>query len=544
MSIAATARERVSTFLTASIFDNPVVTKEFRTRMRGWKAFGVMGTYCLVMAAVLMIAYYFMAEEYSRRGMSSSSVYTARVSIGRDLFVVLAWAQTILLTLIAPALSAGSVTQELERKTLEMLALSPLTAGRIVLGKQLADFMYTLILLACSLPLAGITLMLGGISPAEIGITFMLLAAWTFLLTCLGTMLSSLSKKTAIASLSSFGLSIIYLIYASATGAALMMMSYRGVGMSHMSLNPFMLLCPAWGPYGALESATVCGVRVSIALASFTLHVAYGVLFLLVATSHVMHKPAERALPIRLMLIGITIYSTWLGVGSVQTPPQKVWLSTMGISLLAYMIVAAVFFSTGRIRKPLGQSMFSYAFSWRRVFKSDVGGAICFMLLWTAIHYACQGAAMHFQGKAQSLTFPHGYWTAYLRIGVSILAVVVGMTCVGILASSLVRARNSAAALVVLFAVVAFAGYGIIASYYAFWRSMGNLHPNQALLQLAALWPVTPILSAAGTFSKGDAPRWIHSAWIITSLIYVLIGAASLLLAGKAHAKTGGVQEE
>lgn len=542
MSIAATARDRVSTFLTSSIFDNPVVTKEFRTRMRGWKAFAVMGAYCLVMTGVLLIAYYFMAEEYSHAGYAGQGF--SRVSIGRDLFVVLAWAQTILLTLIAPALSAGSITQELERKTLEMLALSPLTAGRIVLGKQLADYTYTLILLACSLPLAGITLMLGGISPAEIGITFMLLAAWTFLLTCLGTMLSSLSKKTAAASLSSFGLSIIYLIFTSGMGSMLMIMSYRGASMSHMSLGPFVLLNPAWGPYGALESASVCGVRVSLALASFTLHIAYGILFLLIASAHVTHKPAERALPIRLMLIGITVYSTWLAVGSAQTWPTKQWLSSMGITLLVYMIIAAVIFSTGAIKKPAGKSMLNYAFSWRRVFKSDVGGAICFMLLWTAVSYACHGAAIHFQTKAQSLTIPHGYWVAYLRVGVSLLAVVAGMTAVGILCSSLVRARNSAAALVVLFAVVAFAGYGVIASYFAFWRSMGNVHPNPALLQLAALWPVTPILSATGTFSKGDAPRWIHSGWIITSMVYAAIGFFSLLLAGKAYAKTGGVREE
>lgn len=540
MSIAATAIKRVSTLLTRSIFDNPVVTKEFRSRMRGWKAFGVMGAYCLVMTAVLLIAYYFMAEEFSHRGMP----YNNRVAIGRDLFVVLAWAQTILLTLIAPALSAGSLTQELERKTLEMLVLSPLTAGRIVLGKQLADFTYTMILLACSLPLAGITLMLGGISPAEIGVTYLLLAAWTFLLTSLGTMLSSLSKKTPVASLSSFGLSIIYLISTAVMGSALMIMMYSGYRTSHMGLNPFMLLCPAWGPYGALESASVCGVRVSLALASFTLHVLYGVLFLLVASSHVSQKPAERALSIRLMLIGITVYSTWLGVGSIQSPPTKNSLSQMAIWFLVWMITAAIFFSTGPIRKPAGRSMLGYAFSWRRMFKSDVGGAICFMLLWTAVGYACHGAAIYFQTKAQTLTFERGYWLCYWRIGVSMIAIVAGMTAVGILASSLVKARNSAAALVVLFAVIAFAGYGVIATYYAFWRSMGNVHPNQALLQLAALWPVTPILAAAGEFSKEEAPKWVRSAWIVTSLVYALIGAGALLLAGPTHAKTGGVQED
>lgn len=541
MSIAAAARERISDALTRSVLDNPVVTKEFRTRMRGWKAFLVMGAYCLVMAAVLLIAYYFMSQEFTgpRYGRPFS-----RVSIGRDLFVALAWAQTILLTLIAPALSSGSLTQELERKTIEMVALSPLSAGRLVLGKQLADFMYTLILLVCSLPLAGITLMLGGISPAEIGITYALLAAWTFLLTCLGTMLSSLAKKTASASLASFGASIFYLFYASAQGGALLLMAYSGYRSSHMGLSPFMLRSPAYGPYGALEVASVCGARVPLALACFLLHIAYGVLFLLIASSHVLYKPAERALPIRLMLLGIALYTTWLAHGSLTIPPTGQAFPHTSIFFLAQMVIATFFLSTGVIRKPAGKPMLSYAFSWRKIFKSDVGGAILFMLLWVALDYACGALATYVGAKTQMMSIEHGFWIAYLHAGVSILAVVCAMAAVGVLCSSLAKTRGGAAGLLVLFAIVAFAGYGIISSYLYFAKGLGPAHPNPAFVQLAALWPVTPILVAGGQFRNDYAPTWIRSAWIVTSLVYVAIGAFALLLAGPAHAKFGGVREE
>lgn len=545
MSIAATARERVSDILTRTIFDNPVVTKEFRTRMRGWKAFLVMGAYCLIMSAVLIIAYYFMAQDYSAGPMNPSPYSNSRVSIGRDLFVVLAWAQTILLTLIAPGLSAGSLTQELERKTIEMLALSPLTSGRLVVGKQLADFVYTIILLASSVPLAGITLMLGGISPAEILVTYLLMVAWAFLLTSLGTMLSSLCKKTPIASLTSFGLSIFYLIYASIAGATLMMMNiYGGYRTAHAGLHPLMLLSPAIGAYGALESTLVCGIRVPLALACFVLNMAYGILFLLIASAHVLYKPAERARPIRLMLLGIWVYTAWLGHGCSAAQTSKQSLCFFGVWFLVQMVIASFFFSTGVIKRPAGKSMLGYAFSWRKIFKSDVGGAVLFMLLWITLDFAAAALATYFNAKNQMLPVQHGYWVAYFRVGISILAVIAGMTGVGVLASSLVKTRGGAAALVILFAVVAFAGYGVIASYYAFWRSMGHIHPNPWLLHLAALWPVTPLLAATGEFSKQDAPSWIRNAWIVTSLIYVFIGFVSLLLAGKAHAKIGGVREE
>lgn len=542
MSIAAEARERISNLLVTSVTDNPVVTREFRTRMRGWKAFMVMGAYCVVMSAVLLIAYYFMSEDVSR--MAYGRPYQ-RMAMGRDLFIVLTWAQTILLTLISPSLSSASITQEVERKTIEMVALTPLTAGKLVVGKQLSDYTYTLILLACSLPLSGITLMLGGISPAEILITYALLAVWTFLLTSLGTMVSSIAKKTPAASLTSFGLSIFYLIYASYSGSGLLYIMYSGgYGYPHMNLQPLMLLSPALGPYGALETASVCGLKVSLALASLLHNIGYGVLFLLLASSHVMHKPAERARSIRLVLTSIFVYIAFLSYGSSAMQLHKQILMQGGIWLLVTSVGISIFFSTGVVKKAAGEPMLRYALSWRRMFKSDIGGAILFVLFLVGLQYVSMGVAAYLNERAQSLTPDPGFWTCFFQIAISSLAMVGGMTAVGVLASSLVKQRGGAAALVVLFALVAFAGYAIIGAYVAFARQMGTAHSSALLTQVAALWPVTPILAAAGEFPKEDAPGWINSAPVITSLIYAAIGFFSLLLAGRAHAKTGGVQEE
>jgi hypothetical protein len=118
------------------------------------------------------------------------------------------------------------------------------------------------------------------------------------------------------------------------------------------------------------------------------------------------------------------------------------------------------------------------------------------------------------------------------------------MAAVGILFSSLVKQRSAAGALLVLFAFVAFAGYGVIVFCYSFGRSWTWPMENPILANLAALWPVTPMIAEAGQFAKRESPKWIGNAWIITSLLWVAIGFFSLLLAGKAHARFGGVQEE
>jgi ABC-type transport system involved in multi-copper enzyme maturation permease subunit len=132
MNVIVATRRRVTDALAGSIYDNPVVIQAFRTRMRGWKAFVIMGGYVLLMAVVMMIAYLIASAMVAR---TSGRGYSPMQYIGAMLFGTLTWVQTILLTLIAPALSSGALTYESERKTLELMVLSPLSAGRIVLGK-------------------------------------------------------------------------------------------------------------------------------------------------------------------------------------------------------------------------------------------------------------------------------------------------------------------------------------------------------------------------------------------------------------------------
>lgn len=540
MSVTTMARQRIASALAGSVYDNPVLIKDFRTRMRGWKAFVVMGAYVALMAVVLLIAYYVTAEIFSRPGFARMTM--GQVMIGQVLFGSLTWAQTFLLTLIIPALSSGALTHELEKRTIEMLALSPLSAGKIVVGKQLSVFLYVLVLLVCSLPLSGICLMLGGISPAEIAVTYLLLGAWAFVLTCSGVLWSSISKKTTAASGNNFGMCLMYFIVTLSAPSALMVMSYathRGY-----SANPFMLLNPIYASSGALQNTLVCGITVPLALVAFVLHMAVGSMFLLIATTHVRHKAAERALPIRLLLIGITVFVVWLAAGSATYSPSRSSILGTGITLLFLAVIGSAVFATGAIRKPIKQAMIGYAFSWRRVFKSDIGGAIGFVTLWTALAYATYGAAVHFQARvpaAPPLAARHGFWTCYLHVGVSILVLAAAMTAVGVLASSITRRRGNAAGLLVLFAVIAFAGYGIIGAYL-----QDVSHPSGVVVQLAAFWPLTPILSSTGEFTRGEpaAPHWINNAWIVTSVVYFVIGFGALLLAGPAYAKTRAIVED
>jgi ABC-type transport system involved in multi-copper enzyme maturation permease subunit len=522
-----------------SVSDNPVLIREFRSRIRGIKGFLIMGGYALVMVAVMLIAYYFMWQNSSGQSLVSSK-------LGQSLFVAVAWAQVVLLTILAPSLTAGSLSQEIEKKTVEMLVLTRLSAGKIVLGKQLSGFLFAMMLLISSLPVSGICLMLGGISPAEIAITYVLLMGWAYLLTCVSVFCSSLNTKTANASGNSVGLSFLYFLFTSGSGTAVMAMS-RFAGGRAADVPCSIVMNPAWGPYFGLMSCQICGLSIPVAAVALIYHISVGAMLLLVASTHVKYLRVERALSIRLLLLGISVFSAWLSAGSVgayaRYPGASVntldSLGQMATMILINMIFAAAVFGTGVIRKKLGQSIFPYATDARKAFKSDVGGAIPFLLLWTVITYGVYGATF---AKAMALAhtpLDSTFWPAYTMIGVSLCAIVFGLTGVALLASTLAKKRNAAAALVILFAVVMFAGYGIIL------LNKEVLPPG--MQNAAALWPMTPILAATGNFFAQSAPtlHWVkNSAAFVTGGVYILIALLALGAAGLTSSKNGGVVDE
>src|SRR5436305_1279842 len=58
--------------------------------------------------------------------------------VGRMMFTTFAWSQAVVVLMITPALVAGVIADEKQRKTLHYLLSSRLTSGEIVLGKLCA----------------------------------------------------------------------------------------------------------------------------------------------------------------------------------------------------------------------------------------------------------------------------------------------------------------------------------------------------------------------------------------------------------------------
>jgi ABC-type transport system involved in multi-copper enzyme maturation permease subunit len=540
MSIAATMSARMKDAWINGVRDNPVVAKELRTRMRGRKGFMVMGGYVLFLGIVLLISYYAMWIA-TATGYSGQSLVNAR--LGLKLFMSLNWTQTVLLALIIPSLTSGALTLELEKKTIEMLVLTRLTPGTVVLGKHLTGIFYSLILLLCSLPLAGICLMFGGISPAEVFVTYLLLIAWTFILSATGVFWSSLFNRTAAAVLLTYGTCLGYLLATLGSGSIMV----RAVWGGYADVNAMALLNPGWAPWGALLKATVCGLKVPIYLPPLIQHFIYGSALLFIATMHVKYLRAEKALPARILLICASLLGTWLTVGdasyarSVGSMGIPALVSTNAGGLFVLFGILAPIFATGRMPLERRSGLVSLLDP-RKMFKSDLGGAFCFILLWVILEYLAFIFTLKWSVSSAHAKMTAAQWVSLYKIGVMCVSVVAAMASISIFASAVLKLRRNAVAVAIVSIIMMFAGYALILANYNF----GASEPGGPVWQLAAFWPVTPLIVEAKGWTQSMPVLWWPKelSWMLVSGFYGALSLVLLFAAPKLAKKFGGVQEE
>lgn len=162
------------------------------------------------------------------------------------------------------------------------------------------------------------------------------------------------------------------------------------------------------------------------------------------------------------------------------------------------------------------------------------------MVLWAVTLSGGLLVTMRWVAQSQGVRVPHAVWESGLRMGAFVAAMTLGVSAIGVLGSSLARLRRNAAAVVLLAVIFAWSGYGIVLAYYV----DGVTNTSGPIWQLAALWPMTPIISLDG-WSGMPKLWWTPSdAWLVCSVAYVVVALAALSLASGPADRGGGVREE
>jgi hypothetical protein len=175
-----------------------IVVRELRGRMRGRKAFIFLTFYLAVLAGLLYI---------SLRGLGTDERFFGALesaNIGRGLFIGILAIETLVVAALAPAYTAGTISQERERQTYDLLVATPITSVSIALGKLVSGLAYLLVLVLASIPIAAIGFFFGGVEPASFVAPYVVLIAGAIGLGAVGIFFSALLKRTQAASIATY----------------------------------------------------------------------------------------------------------------------------------------------------------------------------------------------------------------------------------------------------------------------------------------------------------------------------------------------------
>lgn len=182
-----------------------VGVKELRGRMRGRRAFVILTIYLLFLAGFAW-AWELIAERaYGNTGaFGGSSAAFASALIGQEIFGALLIIETLLVVFLAPAFTAGAISLEREKQTLDMLTATPISSLAIVIGKLLSALTYVFILIIASIPLTAMVFVFGGVGPDEVLRGYIVLFASAIGLGALGLFISALMQRTQAATVVTF----------------------------------------------------------------------------------------------------------------------------------------------------------------------------------------------------------------------------------------------------------------------------------------------------------------------------------------------------
>ncbi len=206
-----------------NLTQNPITTKELRSRMRGARAYAIMTSYLFVMGAFVAFIYLIVAID------GSTSANTNRQA-GQAIFFTMVGVQTFLVVFIGPAFTSGAITGEKERQTFDLLRTTLLSPRAFVFGKMMSALSYVFLLIIAAIPLISMAFMLGGVAVSEVLISQLLLAVGAIFYAMLGLFFSSRMRTTLAASVTTYAVALGILV-----GLPLL------VGLSSLIASPFFI---------------------------------------------------------------------------------------------------------------------------------------------------------------------------------------------------------------------------------------------------------------------------------------------------------------
>jgi len=179
----------------------PMLGKEMRGRTRGWRAPVLLSVYLGVLTACVLLFLWFNLERMP----------FINPQVGLSLYTLFIFILIMLISFIAPAVAAGAISGERERRTYDLLLVTRASITGIVLGKWLASVAYLIFLAVSALPVFAVVFFFGGVPPATFGLAFVVCLAAGLGYGALGLALSALTRRSQAATIISLVLVFVFI---------------------------------------------------------------------------------------------------------------------------------------------------------------------------------------------------------------------------------------------------------------------------------------------------------------------------------------------
>ena len=182
------------------MMDNPVIAKELKGRMRGRQGFIMLSIYLTLISFFIGLVYLFLVVDGS---LSNGNPGYLQI-VGKLIFSTVVLLELLMVSFIGPALTSGAISSEREHRTFDLLRTSLLSGHALVFGKLSSAVVFLLLLIFTAIPVQSLAFFLGGVGMAEMVISTLMLVVTAVFFCTLGLFFSSFSKRTLIATVSSY----------------------------------------------------------------------------------------------------------------------------------------------------------------------------------------------------------------------------------------------------------------------------------------------------------------------------------------------------
>lgn len=184
---------------------NPVYRREMTVSSRSVRVPLIIMLFNGILAMVALLNMY---SAVSQVKVTAEIQYSSFL----ELYVFVASIEFILLLGLMPALTAGSISGERERQTLDLMLTTQTTPLEIVMGKLLSSLSHAALLVVSSFPVIALVFVYGGIRMVDLGLLLLLYSSVALFSASLGVCFSALCRKSTMATALSYGVLLFLLL--------------------------------------------------------------------------------------------------------------------------------------------------------------------------------------------------------------------------------------------------------------------------------------------------------------------------------------------